>query len=86
MRPDVLQIIALVAGSQALSAFSRGNFSIVAKKGMGHWWNDTERENSKYSEKNPYASTNVSSAKLTWTVLRSNPGFSEDIPTIYILW
>ena len=53
VRPDVLQIIALVAGSQALSAFSCGNFSIVAKKGMGHWWNDTERENSKYSEKTP---------------------------------
>jgi hypothetical protein len=43
----------------------------------GHWWNDTDRRNPKYSEKNT-SPFQLSTIDLTWTGILSNSGLHSE--------
>ena len=46
---------------------------------MEQWWNDTEREKSKYLERN-LSHCYVTIQNPTWTALGLNPGVCDDRP------
>jgi hypothetical protein len=50
---DIQKSIALFKAFQA-SVACPDNSNIKIKKTMQYWWNDTDRENRKYAEKNIY--------------------------------
>jgi len=40
-----------------------------------HWWNDTDKENRKYSDRNLFQYRTLCTTNPTWNGLGLNPGF-----------
>jgi hypothetical protein len=55
--------------------------NVYKKTGMEHWWNDTDRRKSKYSEKKSLSQCHcLSTTNLTWTDLGLNLGLNGKRP------
>ena len=64
----------LLCGSLTLRPFCpSGKNSVYMMMNMGHWWNDTDRSELKYSEKTCPSAT-LSTINPTWMAPQSNPG------------